>query len=146
MSFIKALGISATGLYAQKKRIELIAQNIANVDTVLTEDGTPYQRKLAVLGEKKAYRDFSTSLDRFSRSLENSGVEVVNIVNDDRPFKVVFDPDHPLASDEGYIALPNIDTTEEMLDLLASSRAYEANTTVLNTTKSMFAKTLEIVR
>jgi flagellar basal-body rod protein FlgC len=146
MSFIKALGISATGLYAQKKRIELVSQNIANADTVLTEDGTPYQRKVAVLGENKNYRDFSTSLDRFSRPLENSGVKVTNILNDDRPPKIVYDPDHPLATEDGYISLPNIDTTEEMLDLLAASRAYEANTTVLNTTKSMFAKSLEIVR
>lgn len=146
MSFIKALGISATGLYAQKQKIEIVSENIANSESIITEDGQPYRRKVAIFGEKKEARNFSAALDSFSKSKESSGVVVTNIIEDNKPPKIVYDPEHPMASEEGYITLPNIDTTEEMLDLMKASRAYEANTTVLNATKSMFAKSLEIVR
>src|SRR6056297_3647889 len=146
MSFIKALGVSATGLYAQKKKIEIVSENIANSETIVTENGQPYRRKVAIFGEKKEYRDFSSTLNNFSTPVESSGVKVTNVIEDNKPPKIVYDPDHPLATEDGYITMPNIDTTEEMLDLMKASRAYEANTTVLNATKSMFAKSLEIVR
>lgn len=146
MSFIKALGVSATGLYAQKKKIEIVAENIANSESIVTKDGQPYRRKVAVLGELRKTQSFSNSLDKFSRPLENAGVTVTNILEDNKPLKTVYDPNHPLANEQGYINLPNIDTTEEMLELMEASRAYEANTTVMNTTKLMFAKSLEILR
>lgn len=146
MSFIKALGVSATGLYAQKKKIEIVSENIANSESIITENGQPYRRKTAIFGEKMGSGGFSSALDSFSKAKESSGVYVTNVIEDNKPPKIVYDPEHPLASEAGYITLPNIDTTEEMLDLMQASRAYEANTTVLNATKSMFAKSLEIVR
>lgn len=146
MNFIRALEISASGLYAQKKRIETIAQNIANADTVITEDGDPYRRKVAILAETKEYSNFSAVLDKFSVPVEVSGVAVTEVVEDPDPYKLIYDPDHPLATADGYLKVANIDTTEEMLDLMAASRAYEANATVMNTTKAMFSKALELFK
>lgn len=144
MSFIKALDISASGLFAQKKRMEIVAQNIANADTILTDSEEPYRRKVAILSENNEKRNFSSVIEKVSLSDEGNGVRVSSIEADQEPFKLVYDPDHPLASEDGYVKMPNIDTTVEMLELLSATRAYEANITVLNATKSMFSKALTI--
>lgn len=144
MSFIKALDISASGLYAQKKRMEIVAQNIANADTILTDSEEPYRRKVAILSENNEKRNFSSVIEKVSLSDEGNGVRVSSIEADQEPFKLVYDPEHPLASEDGYVKMPNIDTTVEMLELLSATRAYEANITVLNATKSMFSKALTI--
>lgn len=146
MSFIKALDISASGLYAHKKRIEIIAQNIANADTMITDSGEPYRRKAALLRETKDLESFSSTLDKFSTPKAGKGVEVTAITEDSQPFKMVYNPDHPLASEDGYIKVPNVDTTNEMLELLAATRAYEANAAVVDATKAIFAKSMEILK
>jgi flagellar basal-body rod protein FlgC len=146
MSFLRSLDISATGLYAQKKRIDVVAQNIANAETIVTDSGDPYRAKSVVFRESKENKTFSRTLDSFSRPREGSGVQIDDIVEDQTPFKLSYDPTHPLANDDGYVKLSNVNTTDEMLKLMAAARAYEANTSVVTATKTMFAKSLEILK
>ena len=145
MSFFKTLDISASALTAQSLRMDVIAQNVANANTTRTDDGTPYQRKTVVFQEK----NFSSVLD--NESLVNAsqnnnglGVEVSNILEDQTPFELVYDPNHPDANEEGYVQMPNVDITREYVDMILASRSYEANITVMNTTKKMALKTFEI--
>ncbi len=146
MSFIRSLDISASGLYAQKKRIEVVAQNIANAETVITDTGDPYRAKSVVLEESREQRTFSSTLDNFSRPREGNGVNISEIAEDTTPFKLSYDPSHPMANEDGYVKISNVNSTEEMLKLLAASRAYEANATIVEATKTMFAKSLEILK
>lgn len=144
MNFIKALDISASGLYAQKKRMEVVAQNIANADTILTDTMEPYRRKMTVFSSARGKKTFSNILDGFSVPKEGNGVEVSVATVDKEPFKLEYNPEHPLAGEDGYVRKPNIDNTTEMLELLAATRAYEANITVMNATKTMFSKAMQI--
>jgi len=145
MSFIRALDISADGLYAQKKKMEVISQNIANADTLVTENGEPYRKQYTLMSEIRD-RDFHSALDNFSQPRNGKGVSVQVITGMQEPFKMLYDPDHPLANEEGYVRMPNVNTTEEMIDMLAATRAYEANVTVMDATKEMFKKTMEIMK
>ncbi len=145
MSFIRALDISANGLYAQKKKMEVISQNIANADTLVTENGEPYRKQYTLMSEIRD-RDFHSALDNFSQPRNGKGVSVQVITGMQEPFKMLYDPDHPLANEEGYVRMPNVNTTEEMIDMLAATRAYEANVTVMDATKEMFKKTMEIMK
>jgi flagellar basal-body rod protein FlgC len=146
MNFIKALDISANGLYAQKKKMEVISQNIANADTLVTENGEPYRKKRAVITENDNANQFNKVLDNFSKPLQGEGVKVDVITPLEEPFKLLYDPDHPLANENGYVRMPNVDTTEEMIEMLSATRAYEANATVMDATKSMFQKAMEIMK
>lgn len=144
MNFLNAFSISASGLYAQKRRMETIAQNIANADTVVTNKMEPYRRKITVFSAVKKEKNFSSILDNFSKPIEGEGVSVsIREANED-PLKLVYNPEHPLASKEGYVQMPNVDTTVEMLELLSATRSYEANITVMNATKNMFSRIMEI--
>jgi len=146
MNFIKALDISANGLYAQKKKMEVISQNIANADTLVTENGEPYRKKRAVITENDMTNQFNKVLDNFSQPLKGEGVKVDITTPLEDPFKLLYDPDHPLANENGYVRMPNVDTTEEMLEMMSATRAYEANATVMDATKSMFQKAMEIMK
>ncbi|HKL13230.1 MAG TPA: flagellar basal body rod protein FlgC [Halanaerobiales bacterium] len=143
------VNISASGLTAQRLRMDLIADNIANVNTTRTEEeGIPYRRKLAIFRERSS--SFSNSLASAMSGSQNNnsgeGVEVAGIREDNSPFKTVYRPNHPDANQEGYVQMPNINITSEMVDMITASRAYEANVTALNTTKRMAMKALEIGR
>ena len=146
MNFIKAIDISANGLYAQKKKMEVISQNIANADTLVTENGEPYRKKRAVITENDNVNQFNKVLDNFSQPLKGEGVKVDVTTPLEEPFKLLYDPDHPLANENGYVRMPNVDTTEEMIEMLSATRAYEANATVMDATKSMFQKAMEIMK
>jgi flagellar basal-body rod protein FlgC len=146
MNFIRSLNISATGLYAQKRKMDIIAQNIANSETTVTETGSPYIKKMAIMSETVAMEGFDEILDRHSSAMDGAGVTVEVIDMKDRPFKLIFDPDHPQANGDGYVEMPNIDTTEEMIDMLSATRAYEANLTVMDASKSMFAKAIDLLK
>jgi|LGOV01.1.fsa_nt_gb flagellar basal-body rod protein FlgC len=146
MNFIRSLNISATGLYAQKRKMDIIAQNIANSETTVTETGSPYIKKMAIMSETVAMEGFDEILDRHSSAMDGAGVAVEVIDMKDRPFKLIFDPDHPQANGDGYVEMPNIDTTEEMIDMLSATRAYEANLTVMDASKSMFAKAIDLLK
>jgi flagellar basal-body rod protein FlgC len=145
MSFFKTFNISASGLTAQRLRMDIIAQNIANVNTTRTEDGTPYRRKTVVF-EERGEVPFSQYLSGASRQqyLTGGGVRVSAIVEDPSPFKEVYDPSNPDADENGIVRMPNVDIVTEMVNMISATRAYEANVTALNASKSMASKALEI--
>ena len=136
--------ISASGLTAQRLRMDIISGNIANVNTTRTEDGTPYRRKTPVFKEKTD--SFGNTFSGLLAGSTNShqGVEVDQIKEDNSPFKKVYRPEHPDADDNGYVEMPNVNITTEMVDMIEASRAYEANVRALNTSKSMAMKALKI--
>jgi flagellar basal-body rod protein FlgC len=146
MSFLNSINISASGLTAEKLRMDVISRNIANVNTTRTADGTPYRRQVVVFQEGEAQMSFSDYLSAASRSLIGSGVKVTGIKEDSTPFKSVYDPGHPDADEKGYVRMPNVDVMTEMVNMISASRAYEANVTAINSAKSMALKALEIGR
>ena len=146
MSFLDSLNISGSGLTAQKLRMQIVAQNLANAATTRTEDGGPYRRKLVVLSERNGVGSFSDELNAAVGSKIGKGVEATAIVDDADDFKVEYDPSHPDADAQGYVRLPNINTVEETVDIMSASRLYEANVTAFNAMKEMAAKALEIGR
>ena len=145
MDFLSSLNISGSGLTAQKLRMDVISQNIANAEVTRTENGTPYRRKMVVLSSIKGENSFRDALDRATQ-VKTGGVQVKSVVEDQSPLTPVYNPSHPDADEEGYVMLPNVNTAQEMIDMLGASRAYEANVTTFNATKSMILKALEIGR
>jgi len=141
------LRICATGLRVQRLRMDLIASNIANVNTTQTPQGGPYRRKDLLVTAVPAVSNFDFS-DILEANLNNSLYKVIpiSVIEDQRPFKVVYEPSHPDADKNGYVKLPNISPLEEMVNMISALRAYEANVTVINNTKSMILKALEIGR
>ncbi len=152
MSLFGALDISASGLSAERMRMDVTAENLANAQTTRGPHGGPYQRKEVVL--QTAQPDgFRTQLAAATGSISQAGaaqtpggVQAAGIVTDAAPPRRVYDPGHPDADAQGYVQLPNVDPVTEMVDLISASRAYEANVTAMQTAKAMFAKTLEILR
>lgn len=138
---LATLGISAAGLTAQRTRMNVLAENLANAETTRSVDGGPYQRKLVVLGSEPA-ASFGQALEAAQGNL----VKVQEIAPSDEPPRLVYMPAHPDANAEGYVALPNINPVLEMVDLLAATRAYEANVTAVQALKTMTNKALEIGR
>jgi len=143
MDLGKIYAVSAAGLEAQRIRMNVIAGNLANAQSTRTPEGGPYRRRDVIFSATPpSFGDtFRSAMER-----EVSGVEVTGIIEDQRPFKEVFDPQHPDADPNGYVRLPNVNLLEEMVNMMSASRSYEANVTALNATKSMAAKALEIGR
>lgn len=139
MSFSSSLDIVGSALTAERFRTDIITQNIANASTTVTSNGEPYRRQQVIFEEIPL--SFSEEL---SKAKSNGGVRVSNVVKSDREFKKVYDPTNPQADAEGYVLSSNVDTTEEQLDLLAASNAYEANLTALAVVKAMINKTIEM--
>lgn len=145
MSFFSTFDVSATGLTAERFRMDIIANNIANAETTRTKDGGPYKRQSAIFAPIPA--KFEIPLAKKAGSTDiGGGVRVLGINEDKMPPKMVYDPAHPDANKEGYVAYPNVDVVREMVDMITASRAYEANVTALNTTKQMITKALTIGR
>lgn len=126
---MSSMDISASALTAHRQRLDLIATNLANAETTRTSTGGPYMRQQAVFNSDPA-----------------GGVTVSDVIRDSRPPRQVYQPGHPDANPDGYVAMPNVNVVEEMVDLVAATRSYEANLTVLNASKSMVRKALEIGR
>ncbi len=145
MSFLDALHTSASGLSAQRLRMNLISSNLANVNTTRTENGGPYRRKDAVFEAKASQPDFRQQLEK-RLDEANVGVEVTEIRDDERPPILKFDPTHPDADGEGFVALPNINVVEEMVNMISATRSYEANVTAIRATKEMASDALDIGR
>jgi len=144
MSFFNSINVSASGMTAERLRMDLIAENIANANTTHTPSGTAYRRKVAVFREQEA-DSFNTILNQFSTtSSTGKGVEVASIEEDQSPFKKEYNPNHPDADEYGYVSLPNVEIVNEMINLISASRAYEANVTSINNTKTMAMTALEI--
>ncbi|NLV89697.1 MAG: flagellar basal body rod protein FlgC [Tissierellia bacterium] len=145
MSIFSSINISTTALTAEKTRIDIIAKNMANANTTRTTGGTPYRRQMVVFEEAKP-NSFSKYLDKHLSNINGQGVKISRIVEDESPFKLVYEPGHPDADENGYVRLPNVDIMKEMVDLISAQRAYDANITAINTSKSMLMKALEIGR
>lgn len=144
MGFFNSINVSASGLTAERLRMDLISENIANANVTRTASGTPYRRKVAVFRAQEA-NSFEQLLNAASgTSSVGNGVEIAGIVEDQSDFKKEYNPTHPDADENGYVNLPNVEVVNEMINLIAASRAYEANITAVNTTKSMAMKALEI--
>ena len=137
MGFLSSIDISGSALTAQRLRMDVISENIANAETTGTDSGEPYRRKVCVLSER-------TSFSSVLGNAIGSGVVVSGIVEDTSDFELEYDPDNPLANEDGYIQMPNVDEVEEIIDLMEATRSYEANVTAMNATKSMAVKALEI--
>lgn len=146
MSFFKSLNVSASGLTAERLRMDIISKNVANANTTRTSSGTPYRRQVPVFRELEgsSFNDMLTQAKgRFNLG---DGVEVVSVQEDQSDFKRIYDPSHPDADSTGYVLMPNVDTVTEMINLISASRAYDANVTVMNSTKSMAMRALDIGR
>ena len=140
MNFIQSFEISASGLYAQRKRMDVIASNLANIETTRTNQGGPYRRKMVVMSSKPV-EDFHMVL-----LSKGEGVKVDGIVEDQSPFREVFNPGHPDADQSGYLRKPNIDLIIETTNMLMARRAFEANIAAFKSTRQMVLKALEIGR
>ncbi|KXG75741.1 flagellar basal body rod protein FlgC [Thermotalea metallivorans] len=147
MSMFKSIDISASGLTAERLRMDIISKNIANANTTRTSSGTPYRRQVPIFREASSNLTFQQHLDAAKKGiLRGNGVEVIAVKEDKSPFKKVYEPGHPDADKDGYVQMPNVDIVAEMINMISSTRAYEANVTCINSTKSMAMKALEIGR
>lgn len=147
MGLFSSIDISSSGLTAERFRMDIISNNIANAHTTRTEDGEPYRRKIPVFAERRAH-DFRSILRASLNQKKQSGegVKVLGVTEDPSPFRRVYDPNHPDADEEGYVNYPNVNIVTEMVDMISASRAYEANVTAINTSKNMFMKALDLGR
>ncbi|TQS75563.1 flagellar basal body rod protein FlgC [Ornithinibacillus gellani] len=148
MSIFNAINASGSALTAQRLRMDVISSNIANADSTratVNEAGEfePYRRKLVHMKPING-QSFRSALQQASSGNAAEGVRVSKIVEDEEPFKLVFNPNHPDADESGYVQMPNVDPLKEMVDLMGATRSYEANITALNASKSMLMKALEI--
>lgn len=145
MSIFNSINVSASALTAEKTRIDIIAKNMANVNTTRSTGGMPYRRQMPVFQENKE-KSFSNYLSKYSNKVNGEGVKISKIVEDNSPFKLVYEPGHPDADENGYVKMPNVDIVKEMVDLISAQRSYDANITAMNASKSMLMKALEIGR
>lgn len=145
MGMFDSININATGLTAQKTRIDIISKNMTNSETTRGTGGMPYRRQMVVFQEKKP-TPFDYYLSQKTNKFNGEGVKISNIVEDTTPFKLVYEPGHPDADENGYVRMPNVEMVKEMVDLIDAQRAYEANITAMNATKTMLMKSLEIGR
>lgn len=145
MSMFSAFNISASGLTAQRYRMDVISENVANASTTRTEDGTPYRRKAVTFAQKGSQTSFSRVLGNISSGYSGQGVKVASVFEDtETEMNMVYDPSHPDADENGYVTYPNVNIIMEMTNLIDASRAYEANSTAFNASKSIALKGLEM--
>lgn len=142
----RSMEISASGMTVQRLRMDVIAQNVANMNTTRTANGGPYRRRLVYVQEDMETKPFSHYLQNSTKAFAGRGIRATRIVEDATPFKRVHDPGHPDADEEGYVLMPNVDSLKEMVDMISATRSYEANVTAFNAAKSMAVKALDIGR
>lgn len=145
MSLFDALNISASGLTAQRLRMDVTSANLANAQTTQTPEGGAYRRQDVVLQESSGNGTFAGALSGALGGGEPAGVEVAAIVPDTTPLRQVYEPGNPQANAQGYVEMPNVNPVEEMTDLIDASRSYQANVTAMQTTKQVFSKTIELL-
>ncbi len=144
MGFYSSIEVSASGLSAERLAMDVIANNIANVNTTRTPEGGPFKRQLLVLSQKPA--EASGTAPDGTPGPAQTGVQAEGIVSDTGPDKMVYDPTHPDADATGYVHMPNIEVVKEMVDMMSASRAYEANVTAIQEARSMGASTLGLLK
>lgn len=143
MGLFDALGIAGSGLSAERLRMDVTAENLANAQTTRGDGGGPYRRKVVVLEERGFDRALAAAS---STAAAPAGVQVAGIVEDAAPDRMVYDPGHPDADAQGYVRMPNVNPVTEMVDLISSSRAYEADVSAMQAAKAMFTRTLDLLR
>ena len=148
MGLFDAISSSASGMQAERVRMDVVSENLANAQTTKDVDGNPYRRKEVTLQSVGQSGTFGSQLSRAmgTSGVAPGGVQATEITEDETNGKLVYDPSHPDADQQGYVRMPNVDTVTEMVDLIDAQRAYEANVTAMSAAKQMFAKTLEILR
>ena len=148
MNMFLGIDAAASGLTAERLRMDVISNNIANANTTRTEEGGAYHRRFVVFEPRELKKTaFNSFLDKaMDRNRPGNGVRAVSIMTDDTQGPLVYDPGHPDADAEGYVERPNLNIVAEMVDMITASRAYEANTTVINAAKAMAARAMEIGR
>ena len=146
MSIFKSFGVNASGMTAERYRMDIISQNVANANTTRTEDGTPYKRKIVTFTEKTLDQTRFGTIFAKSRGMDvGDGVKVSRVFEDEQSeMKRVYDPAHPDADEDGYVWYPNVDIVTEMTNMIDATRAYEANATAFTASKSMAMKGLNI--
>lgn len=146
MRVFNSFEISGSGLTAQRLRMDVVANNIANVNTTRTAEGGPYKRQRVVFEPRREESQFLLPLagEAKRKQMTTQGVRVVAVSSDPAPARRVYDPGHPDADVQGYVNMPNITLVNEMVDMISATRAYEANIAALNSAKSIAAKALEI--
>ena len=148
MIMFSAFNINASGMTAQRYRMDIISENVANANTTRTADGTPYRRKIVTFEEKGGQTSFSRILGKaaYSHGYTGQGVKVSGVYEDHKtPMNMVYDPSHPDADENGYVTGPNVNIITEMTNMIDASRAWEANSTAFNTSKSIAVKGLELM-
>lgn len=145
MDFLTAIKISTSGLNAQRTRLNVVSSNLANMNTTRTAQGGPYRRKEVIMSSVSVKDSFGREL-KANMSGKLRKVEVSGIVEDKMPPKMVYEPSHPDANKEGYVAFPNINLMMEMVNMISASRSYEAGITVINAAKSLALKAIELGR
>ena len=147
MNFFNAMDISTTGIIVQRYRMNVVAENLANIESTRTASGGPYRRKQVVMSAvdgNNQFLDIFTGLQSSVPTL--AGARITDVVEDPTPFKMVRRPGHPDANQDGYVTMPNVNAVLEMSDMMLAARAYEANITAFSTAKSMIAKAMELAK
>jgi flagellar basal-body rod protein FlgC len=150
MGLFDAIGIAGSGLTANRIRMDVTAENLANANTTKGANGLPYQRQEVVLGQAASGSGFGNALTGALKTPGGSapagGVEVSGIVNDSTPDQLVYDPSNPEANSQGYVKMPNVSTVTEMTDLISEQQSYQSDVTAMQTAKSMFTSTLGLLK
>jgi len=147
MGLFDAIEIAGSGLTAERVRMDVTSENLANAQTTRTASGQPYQRQEVELSQNGTPADFGSTLaGAQSAQGPAGGVEVSGIVADKTPDQLVYDPGNPEANAQGYVSMPNVNTVTEMVDLISESRSYQSDVTAMQTSKSMFTATLELLK
>jgi flagellar basal-body rod protein FlgC len=145
MGMFTSFDINASGMTAQRYRMDIISENVANANTTRTKDGTPYVRKVVTFAEKDGQTPFSRVMNDHLDRYSGKGVKVSGVYEDKvTEMNMVYDPSHPDADENGYVTYPNVNIITEMTNLIDASRSYEANSTAFNATKSMAMKGLQL--
>lgn len=143
-SLFSSMQISASGMAAQRSRMDIVAENIANAQSTRTAEGGPYRRRLVVFQAAQEKGSFGHLFARKSDAA--MGVKVAGVTQDKSPFREVFDPSHPDADSRGLVKFPNVNPVQEMVDLTSAGRGFESNATVMEASKRMFLKSLELLK
>lgn len=143
MSLFSLLSVSASGMSAQRTRAELLVENLANSETTRTPDGGPYRRKDAVFASEDQSSPFSSI---YRQEVGATGVRVAEVIEDTREPLMRYQPGHPDANEDGYVAYPRVNPAEDMIDLLGATRGYQANVSAVNAIKDMIHRSIDILR
>ncbi|MBI5106276.1 MAG: flagellar basal body rod protein FlgC [Solirubrobacterales bacterium] len=146
MGLFDAIDASASGLSAERLRMDVTAENLANAQTTRGANGGAYRRKEVVLQERGEDGFASVLGTAMGRASASKGVQVAGVAESQEPMRKVYDPGHPDADRDGYVEMPNVNSVTEMVDLISASRAYEADVTAMQTAKQMFSRTIDLLR